>query len=78
MNYASEHGIYPEKENNVFNEEIDTVHITEQISFKSLATLIDLSLDKIEKLNPSYKIGSEGYTPLYYSWFRYTQDVGVT
>ena len=57
MNYASEYGIYPEKENNIFNEEIDTVHITKQLSFKSLATLIDLSLDKIEELNPSYKIG---------------------
>ena len=57
MNYASEYDIYPKKENNIFNEDIDTMHIKRQISFKNLATLIDLSLDKIKGLNPSYKIG---------------------
>jgi len=57
MNYASEYGIYAKKENNIFDEDIDTIHIKTQLSFKNLATLIDLSLNKIEDLNPSYKIG---------------------
>ncbi len=57
MNYASEHGIYPKKENNIFDEDVDTIHIKRQLVFKNLASLLDLSLDKIEKLNPSYKIG---------------------
>ncbi len=57
MNYASEYGIYPKTENNIFDEEIDTIHIKRQLSFKNLATLIDLNIEKIEELNPSYKIG---------------------
>lgn len=57
MNYASEHGIYSKKENNIFNNDIDTIHIKRQISFINLSSLIDLELSKIEALNPSYKIG---------------------
>jgi membrane-bound lytic murein transglycosylase D len=57
MNYASEYGIYPKTENNIFDEDIDTIHIKRKLSFKHLASVIDLSVDKIEDLNPSYKIG---------------------
>jgi len=57
MNYAEDYGIYPEKEIKIFNEDIDTLHINRKLSFDALSKLIDLDLDHIKKLNPSYKIG---------------------
>ena len=56
MNYAEEYGIYPQKDNDIFDEEIDTIHIQRHLSFENLAPIINLSLDQIKKLNPAYKI----------------------
>ena len=33
MNYAEEHNIFPSKEEHIFNEEIDTLHIKRQLNF---------------------------------------------
>ena len=56
MNYAEEHNIFPTKEEHIFNEEIDTLHIKRQLNFKNLAKLIGLEEEAIKSLNPSFKI----------------------
>jgi len=57
MNYATEHGIYPDTTNNIFDHDIDTIHIQRRLNFENLATILDISEEKIKDLNPSYKIG---------------------
>ena len=61
MNYAKEYGIYPNNELNIFNENIDSVHIERQLDFEEFSKLIDLSEEEIKELNPSYKIGIVPY-----------------
>ena len=46
---------------NIFNENIDSVHIERQLDFEEFSKLIDLSEEEIKELNPSYKIGIVPY-----------------
>ena len=55
MNYASDHKISPEKPRVLFHE-VDTVEVKYQIDFEYLSSSLDVSMDELEFLNPSYKI----------------------
>jgi len=51
--YANEHGITPYKEGFSKNK-TDTIHVKEQIAFSHIARFLEIPLDTIEFLNPSY------------------------
>jgi membrane-bound lytic murein transglycosylase D len=52
--YHKEHGIKPEKP--IINHyETDTIAIRKQMSFKELSDLLDIPVEEIQYLNPSYK-----------------------
>lgn len=53
--YAEEHKIYPEVPE-YFNFQTDTVHIKRTVSFDQIAETIDIEEEKLEVLNPSYKL----------------------
>jgi membrane-bound lytic murein transglycosylase D len=54
MAYASEHNIYPKSPDfSCFN--VDTVTLTDQVSFAQLSEYLDLSIEHITFLNPTYK-----------------------
>lgn len=53
LEYSHEHGIPLYKEA-VLKKEIDTIHVKEQISFSQMARFLEIPLDTIEFLNPSY------------------------
>ena len=55
MNYASDHKIRPEKPRVLFHE-VDTVEVKYQIDFEYLSSSLDISMDELAFLNPSYKI----------------------
>ena len=55
MNYASDHKISTEKPRLLFHE-VDTVEVKYQIDFEYLSSSLDISIDELEFLNPSYKI----------------------
>ena len=55
MNYASDHKISSEKPRVLFHE-VDTVEVKYQIDFEYLSSSLDVSMDELEFLNPSYKI----------------------
>ena len=55
MNYASDHKISTEKPRVLFHE-VDTVEVKYQIDFEYLSSSLDISMDELEFLNPSYKI----------------------
>ncbi|MBD79063.1 MAG: lytic transglycosylase [Crocinitomicaceae bacterium] len=56
FNYGAEHNIYPRNQPITFYE-TDTIHVTNRISFKHLADVLDLSAEQIQYLNPEYKRG---------------------
>ena len=53
LEYANEHGITLYKEEFSKNK-TDTIHVKEQISFSHIARFLEIPLDTIEFLNPSY------------------------
>ena len=53
LEYANEHGITPYKES-VKKNRTDTIHVKEQIAFSHIASFLEIPLDTIEFLNPSY------------------------
>ena len=53
LEYANEHGIALYKEG-VTKNKTDTIHVKEQIAFSHIARFLEISLDTIEFLNPSY------------------------
>ena len=53
LEYANEHGIVLYKEGFTKNK-TDTIHVKEQIAFSHIARFLEISLDTIEFLNPSY------------------------
>jgi len=54
--YHKEHGIKPDKA--IFNHfATDTVHVKNAITFKQLAALLDMPVDELQFLNPSFKRG---------------------
>jgi len=55
MNYASEHKINSEKPRVLFHE-VDTIEVKYQIDFEYLSSSLDISVNELEFLNPSYKI----------------------
>ena len=54
MNYASEHGIFPE-EPNINLSKTDTITLKRQVELKALIQLLCISSETINYLNPSYK-----------------------
>ncbi|MDD4847262.1 MAG: LysM peptidoglycan-binding domain-containing protein [Bacteroidales bacterium] len=56
MNYATEHNIYPTTPG-IFNYQIDTITISNVLSFDQISEVIGAPLDMIEFLNPVYKKG---------------------
>ena len=55
MNYASDHKISSEKPRVLFHE-VDTVEVKYQIDFEYLSSSLDISMNELAFLNPSYKI----------------------
>ena len=55
MNYASDHKISTDKPRVLFHE-VDTVEVKYQIDFEYLSSSLDISMDELAFLNPSYKI----------------------
>ena len=53
LEYANEHGIALYKEG-VTKNKTDTIHVKEQIAFSHIARFLEIPLDTIEFLNPSY------------------------
>jgi len=53
LEYANEHGIVLYKEGFTKNK-TDTIHVKEQIAFSHIARFLEIPLDTIEFLNPSY------------------------
>jgi membrane-bound lytic murein transglycosylase D len=54
MNYASEHNIYPKKLD-VSCFKVDTVTVSDHISFTQISEYLDIPIEYIEYLNPTYK-----------------------
>jgi membrane-bound lytic murein transglycosylase D len=53
MNYAKEHNLRPIMPRAIFNE-IDTIHIRRRVSFTQLANVLDMPVEDIAFLNPTY------------------------
>ncbi len=53
LEYANEHGIPIYKED-ILKNEIDTIHVKEKIAFSHISEFLEIPLDTIEFLNPSY------------------------
>ena len=53
--YADEHKIYPQAPE-FFNFQTDTVRIKRTVSFDQISEVLDIDEEKLEALNPSYKL----------------------
>ena len=56
MEYATEHNIYPTSPK-YFDYETDTVVIRNKVHFEQIAAVIDVPVDEISYLNPTFKMG---------------------
>ncbi|MDR0364740.1 MAG: LysM peptidoglycan-binding domain-containing protein [Bacteroidales bacterium] len=56
MSYAAEHNLYP-KAPGILAHEIDTVHITNVLSFNQVSEMLGVPYDMLQFLNPAYKKG---------------------
>jgi membrane-bound lytic murein transglycosylase D len=56
MNYPSEHNLYPMRPTILF-EEIDTVMVSDVLSFDQISEFLKIPRDEVEFLNPAYKTG---------------------
>lgn len=56
MNHAEDFDISPRKPS-THHFENDTVHIAQRMSFKHLASKLDISIEELQFLNPIYKLG---------------------
>lgn len=54
MNYASEHNIYPIAPR-IFHYQVDTIQVKNKLTFASLSKVLDISVEDLEYLNPSYR-----------------------
>ena len=54
MNYAAEHNIYPVKPD-ISCFKIDTVAVSDHVSFTQLSESLDIPIEYLEYLNPAYK-----------------------
>lgn len=55
MNYASEHNIYP-KTPDISCFKVDTVVLSDHLSFEQISKYLDIPIEYIEFLNPAYKL----------------------
>lgn len=53
--YHKEHNITPQKAT-VKRIETDTIHLKRKVSFEQISDLVDISVDEIRFMNPSYKL----------------------
>lgn len=56
MNYSKEHNLYPIMPKAIFSE-IDTLHIHRRLTFNQLSAVLDMPVEDIAFLNPSYLLG---------------------
>jgi membrane-bound lytic murein transglycosylase D len=56
MNYSKEHNLYPIMPKAIFNE-IDTLHIHRRLTFNQISAVLDMPIEDVEFLNPSYLLG---------------------
>ncbi len=56
MNYASEHNLYPIDPGILYNG-IDTVTVKDILSFDQISEMLNVPMDDLKFLNPSYKLG---------------------
>ncbi|MCB0806900.1 MAG: LysM peptidoglycan-binding domain-containing protein [Bacteroidales bacterium] len=56
MNYAAEHNIYP-IDPGIYFQEIDTVIVNEVLSFDQLSEFMNIEMDQLKMLNPTFKEG---------------------
>ncbi len=56
FNYASEHNIYP-MDPGILYSDIDSVSVHDVLAFDQIAEFLNIDLDDIKFLNPSYKLG---------------------
>lgn len=61
MHYAKEHKLYPIPPRKTFID-VDTVHVHQRLSFAQIATVLDMNVDDISYLNPSYLLSIIPYT----------------
>lgn len=62
MNYTSEHNLYSAIPKKTFLQ-VDTVAVKKQVSFTQISSVLDIPLDELQYLNPSYKRGVIPYSP---------------
>lgn len=56
MHYATEHNIYPQDPGYLYHE-VDTVRVTDVLSFEQIAEKFDVDMETMRFLNPRYKQG---------------------
>lgn len=54
MNYNNEHNICPQESSNDFLT-LDTVHVTSEIHFNQISSVLDIPIEDIRRYNPQYK-----------------------
>ena len=54
MNYTSEHNLYSAIPKKTFLQ-VDTITVKKQISFDEISSVLDIPIDEIQYLNPSYR-----------------------
>jgi membrane-bound lytic murein transglycosylase D len=54
MNYTAEHNMYSAIPKKTFLQ-VDTIHIRKQLSFEQLSNILDIPIDEMQFLNPSYR-----------------------
>ncbi|MBY8963379.1 LysM peptidoglycan-binding domain-containing protein [Flavobacterium sp. D11R37] len=71
--YAKEHGINGKKAPMTYFE-TDTVMVKRQMSFKQIASLVDVPVSQLQFLNPIYKLDVIPYTPEKAHYLRLPKD----
>ena len=54
MNYSTEHNLYPKRPEFTYFE-FDTLRISRKLNFEQIASALDLTMDELRFLNPSFK-----------------------
>ena len=55
MNYYNAYGIVPERSDYIWTD-VDTLHINYAVSFDQISSILPISVQEIERLNPVYRI----------------------
>jgi membrane-bound lytic murein transglycosylase D len=61
MNYHAEHNLYAVAPRKVFYD-VDTVSVKQQVTFAQLGSVLNVSYDELEFMNPMYKLGVIPYS----------------